>query len=175
MKTRNLTILGLFTAIICILGPLAIVLPFSPVPFSLGTLGVILASLILGPKEGLICTVVYLLSGFFGLPVFTGFTGGAGKILGPTGGYLLGYLLLSIIGGKLAVLWHKKPLLQAIALFIGMLTCYLVGTAWLTIQSGLSLSTALWAGVIPYIPFVLAKIGIALYLERKLRRISSRM
>ena len=108
MKTHKLTLIGLFTAFLCILGPIAIILPFSPVPLSLGTLGVLLACLLLGTKNGLLCTILYLILGFVGLPVFTSFTGGAGKLLGPTGGYLLGYLLLASVGGSLAGRWEKK-------------------------------------------------------------------
>ena len=169
MKTRKLTTIGLFTAILCILGPIAIALPFSPVPVSLGTLGVLLACLILGAKNGLFCTVLYLLIGFAGLPVFTGFTGGVGKLLGPTGGYMLGYLFLAVIGGWLAGHWRKYLLLQALGLFIGMLFCYLFGTLWLAYQAHMSLEAALWAGVIPYVPFDVAKIFAALLLGSGIR------
>ena len=166
MKTYKLTTLGLFTAIICILGPLAIILPFSPIPFSLGTLGVMLACLLLGAKNGLLCTALYLLLGFAGLPVFTGFTGGAGKLLGPSGGYLIGYLLLAFVGGLLASRWKSCPFLRALGLFFGMLLCYLLGSLWLAYQAGISLNTALWMGVLPYLPFDAIKIMAALWLSR---------
>ena len=167
MVSYKLTTIGLFTAILCILGPIAIVLPFSPVPVSLGTLGVLLACLMLGARNGLLCTALYLLLGFVGLPVFTGFTGGVGRLLGPTGGYLIGYLFLAVIGGQLAERWKKHLLFQALGLFIGMLFCYLFGTLWLTYQAGMEFQTALWVGVIPYVPFDVAKIAAALVIYSK--------
>ena len=170
MKTHKLTLIGLFTAILCILGPIAIILPFSPVPLSLGALGVLLACLLLGAKNGLLCTALYLILGLVGLPVFTGFTGGVGKLFGPTGGYLLGYLFLAAVGGLLAERWRKHLLLQALGLFIGMCFCYLLGSLWLAFQAGMSLKTALWAGVIPYVPFDMCKIGGAMLLSREMRK-----
>ena len=166
MKTKKLTTIGLFTAILCILGPISIVLPFSPVPVSLGTLGILLACVMLGAKNGLLCTAIYLLLGLVGLPVFTGFTGGAGKLLGPTGGYLIGYLFLAFIGGRLSEKWNSRLSLQAAGLFMGMLFCYLFGTLWLAFQAGMSPEAALWAGVFPYVPFDIAKIYAALLLGR---------
>lgn len=170
MNTHKLTLIGLFTALLCILGPIAIILPFSPVPISLGTLGVLLACLLLGTKNGLLCTILYLILGFVGLPVFTGFTGGAAKLLGPTGGYLLGYLLLAFVGGSVAGHLRKNLLLQAFGLFLGMCCCYLLGTLWLTLQSKMTISTALWTGVIPYIPFDICKIGGAVLLNQAVRK-----
>ena len=170
MKTHKLTLIGLFTAFLCILGPIAIILPFSPVPLSLGTLGVLLACLLLGTKNGLLCTILYLILGFVGLPVFTGFTGGAGKLLGPTGGYLLGYLLLASVGGSLAGRWEKNSLLQALGLFLGMCCCYLLGTLWLMLQADMNVQTALWLGVIPYVPFDVCKIAGAVFLSKEFNR-----
>ena len=170
MKTHKLTLIGLFTAFLCILGPIAIILPFSPVPLSLGTLGVLLACLLLGTKNGLFCTILYLILGFVGLPVFTGFTGGVGKLLGPTGGYLLGYLFLASVGGYLAECWKKNLLLQVLGLFLGMCCCYLLGTLWLMFQADMNIQTALWAGVIPYVPFDICKIAGAVLLGREIDR-----
>ena len=166
MKTYKLTLIGLFTAILCILGPIAIVLPFSPVPVSLGTLGVLLACLVLSPSDALLCTALYLLIGFVGLPVFTGFSGGVGRLLGPTGGYMIGYLALAFAGSKLAHHLKKHMLLQAMGLFFGMCICYLFGTLWLAFQAQLDFSSALWMGVIPYVPFDVIKIAAAIVFAR---------
>ena len=170
MNTRKLTTIGLFTAILCILGPIALILPYSPVPVSLGTLGVMLACTMLDARNGLLCTTIYLLLGFAGLPVFTGFTGGAGKLLGPTGGYLIGYLFLASIGGFLASKWKSHRFLQAVGLFLGMLICYLFGSLWLIVQSGMALNTVLWVGVIPYIPFDIGKLFVVIVLSPAVRK-----
>ena len=170
MKTHKLTTIGLFTAILCILGPIAIAVPFSPVPISLGTLGVLLACLVLSPSDACVCTGLYLLLGFVGLPVFTGFVGGVGRLFGPTGGYMIGYLPLAWVGGKLALRFKKHMPLQALGLFLGMCLCYLFGTIWLAFQSQLSFLSALWMGVIPYVPFDIVKIAAALLFARAIRR-----
>ena len=85
------------SAVIMILSPFSITIPISPVPISLSTLTIYLASYILGSKYAAISTMLYVLLGIIGLPVFTGFTGGVAKVLGPTGGYIISYVFLAII------------------------------------------------------------------------------
>lgn len=87
------------TAVICVLSPFAIAIPVSPVPISLATFAIYLTVIILDWEDGTISVLVYVLLGFAGAPVFTGFTGGAGKVLGPTGGYIIGYIFLAFIEG----------------------------------------------------------------------------
>ena len=83
-------------AVISIIAPISIVIPLSPVPISLGTFIILLNVFVLGGKYGTISTLIYILLGFIGLPVFTGWTGGVSKVLGPTGGYIIGYILAFI-------------------------------------------------------------------------------
>ena len=91
ITTKQLTLVGVMTAVTCILGPFSIPLPFSPVPISFTNLAVYLTVYVLGMKFGTISFITYLLLGAVGLPVFSAFTGGIGKLAGPTGGYLIGY------------------------------------------------------------------------------------
>ena len=170
MNTHSLTTIGLFTAVLCILGPICFALPFSPVPVSLGTLGIMLAYMILSPGKCLLCTLLYLLLGFVGLPVFAGFTGGVGKLLGPTGGYLLGYLLLAGIGSYLADKWKYCFVMQFCGLLLGMLSCYASGTIWLMIQTDLHIGVAVMTGVLPYILFDIGKIICALLLGNNMKK-----
>ncbi len=95
-RTYTMTSTALMTAVTCILGPLAI--PIGPVPVSLTPLAVFLSVYILGTKRGTIAYLLYLLIGAVGVPVFSGFTGGLGKLAGPTGGYLIGFILMALIG-----------------------------------------------------------------------------
>ena len=97
MSVQHMALIGLMTAILCLIAPVSILLPISPVPVSLGTLAIYFVSLVLGRKKSVICVSLYLLLGFAGLPVFTGFTGGVGKLLGPTGGYMIGYLFCMVL------------------------------------------------------------------------------
>lgn len=168
-QTRQLTLTGLMTAILCILAPISLVLPFSPVPFSLGTLAVYFAVTVLGGRRGFLCTLLYLLLGFAGLPVFSGFTGGLGKLLGPTGGYLIGYLLLALIYGFFLGKWFPRLSPCFAGMLLGTACCYAFGTCWLAYQSDLSPSAAFMAAVLPFLPADFVKMAIALLLGREVR------
>lgn len=97
IPVHTLTLTALMAAMLCVLGPLSI--PIGPVPLSLATLVIYLSVYLLGWKWGLVSVVVYLLVGMSGVPVFSGFGGGLGRLLGPTGGYLIGYLPLAALSG----------------------------------------------------------------------------
>ena len=169
MRTRQLTLIGLMTAVICILGPLSLPLPFSPVPITLTNLAVFFAIYLLGIKGGTICLFVYLCLGTAGLPVFSSFSGGLGKLAGPTGGYLIGFIFLALIQGFLMKAFPGKNTAAVIGMILGMAVCYLFGTAWLAIQMGLTFPAALSIGVLPYLPGDGVKIIIAAIAGPKLR------
>ena len=86
---KQLTLVGLMAAVLCILSPLALSIPISPVPISLGTLAIYFVISVLGMKLGTISVVIYILLGLAGIPVFAGYTSGPGKLLGPIGGYII--------------------------------------------------------------------------------------
>lgn len=98
-RTRQITLIGLMTAITCILAPLSIPLPFSPVPISLTNLVIFISVFILGMKDATISFLIYLLLGSVGLPVFASFHAGLSVLAGPTGGYLIGFIFLALIQG----------------------------------------------------------------------------
>ena len=97
IKTRQLALIGVIAAVICILGPLS--LPIGIVPISLTNLAIYFAIYALGRKRGTLSYIVYLFIGLVGLPVFSGFSGGFPKLFGPTGGYLIGFLFMAFISG----------------------------------------------------------------------------
>lgn len=175
LSTKTIALIGVMTAVICILGPLSVPLPFSPVPLSLTTFALYLAIYVLGTKMSLICYFLYLLIGFVGVPVFSSFSAGPAKLLGPTGGYLIGFFFLVLSSGIFIEKWPDKKALHLVGMIIGNLICYLFGTAWLAYQAGLDFKSALWAGVIPFIPGDLIKIILALLIgsqiHKKLRTI----
>lgn len=168
--TKNMSLIGLMTALTCVLGPLAIPLPFSPVPISFTNLAVYLAVYVLGMKAGTVSYLVYLLLGMAGLPVFSGFTGGLGKLAGPTGGYLIGFIFMAMISGFAIDRFPGKKLIHAVGLVLGTGVCYLFGTIWLAQQLGVSFTAGLASGVIPYLPGDTAKILFALVIGSRLRR-----
>lgn len=175
LTVQTMSLIGLMTALTCVLGPLAIPLPFSPVPISFTNLAVYLAVYVLGMKAGAVSYLVYLLLGMAGLPVFSGFTGGIGKLAGPTGGYLIGFIFMAVIAGFFIDYFPGKKLLHAAGLILGTGVCYLFGTIWLAHQLGISFTAALASGVIPYLPGDTAKIVFALIIGSRLRREISRL
>lgn len=173
MKTRKLTtkdiaLIGLMAAVMCLAAPFSV--PIGPVPISLATLVIYFTIYLLGAASGTISCLIYLLLGLVGLPVFSGFTSGPEKLLGPTGGYLIGYLLMALVGGIFVDRYRKNILLQFLGLVLGTAACYILGTAWLAWQASLSLKAALWAGVIPFIPGDLVKIAAAMVVAPQIRR-----
>ena len=153
--------MALSTAVICVLGPLSVTLPISPVPVSLGILGIFFAVYVNGMLWGTVSTLMYILLGFVGVPVFAGFTSGAGKLLGPTGGYIIGYLFISVIAGFFIEKFEKKIPLHVFGMLLGTAICYLLGTAWLSLSLKMTFGAALMAGVIPFIPADILKMAFA--------------
>lgn len=168
-RTAVIALTALIAAALCILGPISIPIPVSPVPISLATFVICLSAYVLGMKAGAASVVIYLLLGLAGLPVFTGFQGGPGKMFGPTGGYLIGYIFLALIGGLFADK-TEKWYLQLVGFLIGTAVLYTFGTVWLAVQASLDLRAALFAGVIPYIPLDLVKIAAALLTGSRIRK-----
>ena len=162
MTILTITRVALSAAIICVLGPLSISIPVSPVPISLGILGIFLAVYVNGWLYGTLSCLIYLLIGFAGMPVFTNFTGGIAKLAGPTGGYMIGYIPLALIAGFFISKFEKKIPLHVLGMVLGTVVCYLFGTMWLKISLQMSFPAALMAGVVPYIPADLAKMAIAI-------------
>lgn len=168
-STRQVTLIALMAAVICILGPLSIPLPGGLVPISLTNLAIYFILYILGMKRSMSSYLIYLLIGLVGVPVFSGFSGGVGKLFGPTGGYLFGFIFLEIIAGIFIDKWPNKWYLCLIGMIAGTAVCYLFGTIWLAYQAGYSFKAALWAGVIPFIPGDLIKMVLAMLLGPQIR------
>ena len=155
--TFQMALIAVIAAITCILGPLSIPIPVSPVPISLTNLAIYLTVCLLGWKFGTISYLIYLLIGIAGLPVFSSFSSGFAKLLGPTGGYLIGFIPMAIICGFAFEKFSNRGM-QIAGLAIGTIVAYIFGTAWLAIEAHLTFYQALLAGVIPYIPGDLVKI-----------------
>ena len=179
-NTRQITLCAVMAAVMCVLAPISI--PIGPISITGGTLAVFLTAYLLGPWRGLAATAAYLLAGFVGLPVFSNFMGGAGRLIGPTGGYLVGYLPMMLLAGLAAeyALRHfsergEKGQVLALAItFLGMVLAtavlYAFGTAWYCVQAGVDIQTALDFCVLPFIPFDLIKMVLALLTGVPVRR-----
>jgi biotin transport system substrate-specific component len=134
-------------------------IPLQPVPITGQTLGVFLVALALGGRLGGAAVGLYLLEGAVGLPVLAGFSGGWAKMVGPTGGFLLGFLIAAFAVGWLADRgWTRNVLLVAAAMVIGTVLIYIPGLAWLSRFVG---DKALEYGLIPFIPGDAIKAALA--------------
>jgi len=155
LTTYELALAAVAAAFLCVVGPFTLVLPVSPVPLSIVSFAVGLTSAILGVKAGTLGCLLYLLIGFAGLPVFSGFTGGVGCLLGPTGGYLFGYLFLSVLCGMFAQWFPGNSKGDrsgiCVGVFLGHLLVYGFGSAWLAVVTGTTFSGALAIGVFPFL------------------------
>ncbi|MGM9662342.1 MAG: biotin transporter BioY [Oscillospiraceae bacterium] len=171
-QTRNLTKTALGAALLAVSAWITI--PIGAVPVTLQTFAVFLLFALLGGKLCSLATAVYLLLGAFGLPVFSGFKGGIGALMGATGGYLVGFLVAAL------VMWAlEKPLGHGTAalagsMVLGLLICYAFGTAWfyfvyLGVGEVKSVGAILAACVIPFIPVDAVKVALALLLGKRLR------
>lgn len=163
MRTEEMCRTALMAALICIFGPLTV--PVGPVPLSMATLAVYLAGALLGANQGAAAVGLYLLMGASGLPVFSGFTAGIQRLAGPTGGYLLGYILCAAAVGILCGKWGLPA-----AMIVGTLACYAVGTAWFMAQTGVNPAGALTACVIPFLPGDAMKIIAACTIVREMQK-----
>ena len=143
------------------------------VPFTLQTFAVFLVLSLLGGKNGTAAIAVYLLLGAVGVPVFAGFTGGLGILLGNTGGYLLGFLLTGISYWCVTARLGKSKWAEFLALLLGLLLCYALGTLWFSVvyaraNGAVGLGTILSWCVLPFILPDLVKLGLALALSRRI-------
>lgn len=157
------------SAVICIISPWSLHIPISPVPISLSSLAVYISVFVIGWKRATISVFVYILIGLAGLPVFSNFGSGIGKVLGPTGGYLIGYIIVAFVGGYLLERFYDRKWMRFVALLLGTALMYVIGTFWLSYVMQLSVLESLWIGVIPYIPCDLLKIIMSLILGSSIR------
>lgn len=168
LTTYQMAVTALMAAVMCVLGPLTV--PIGAVPISLANFVICLTAWLLGPKFGTLSVAVYLCIGLIGVPVFSGYGAGLAKIAGPTGGYLVGYLLLALIGGLFIEKSNGNPVVSGIGLVLGDAACYVLGTAWFVFQMQCELGYALSVCVYPFIALDLAKIVVSCVVGALLRK-----
>lgn len=171
-KILDINLIAIFTALTAVCSWISI--PFT-VPFTMQTFAIFTALLMLGGKRGTVSVMVYLAIGAVGLPVFAGFSGGIGSLLGTTGGYLIGFLAMALLYWltvrETSPIWFKIAILV-----VGLFLCYAIGTAWFVIvytstQGTVGVWTALLWCVIPYIIPDLAKLALAVFITKSLESV----
>jgi biotin transport system substrate-specific component len=172
MKNKSilsLTYCALFAALTAILSQVSI--PIGPVPINLATLSVVMAGTVLGAKYGALSQLVYVLLGAAGLPVFAGFRGGIHAIVGPTGGYILGYIAAAWLVGVMSRRLGGKIIYLIVSMAAGITLCYLLGTVWFMIVTNTGLWASLMLCVFPFLIGDAAKIAVAVALVPQLRKV----
>ena len=172
LATRDIVYIGVFAVLIAICSWISIP---TTVPFTLQTFGVFMAVGVLGGKCGSLAVLVYILLGAVGVPVFAGFSEGVGVLLGMTGGYIVGFLFSALAMWGIEKLFGRKPVVEAVAMLLGLLVCYAFGTVWfMVVYSRQNRPAGLWTVltwcVIPFIIPDLVKIGLALVIAPRVRK-----
>lgn len=169
-KTIDVVYIGVFAALIAVCSWIQIPLT---IPITLQTMGVCIASALLGIKRGTLSVVIYILLGLVGVPVYAGFSAGPGVLFGLTGGYIIGFVFTALIVGGALKLFGKKMWVYVVSMTVGILVCYAFGTAWFMIvytatKGAISLGAALMSCVVPFLIPDLVKIIVATVLCKAL-------
>lgn len=144
---RELTTAAIFAALLCLLCPWSI--PIGAVPISLALFALTVMANLLSLRLSLAATLVYLVLGCLGLPVFSGFGAGIGVLIGPTGGFLVAYLpFVCLIGLSTKA---KKRWMRLLLIAAALLLCYAIGMVWYMIVTSASVVSALIACVLPFV------------------------
>lgn len=172
-KTVDMVYIAIFTVLIAICSWISIP---TMVPVTMQTFAVFLTVGVLGGKRGTMAVLIYLLLGIIGIPVFANFTGGIGTLAGTTGGYIVGFLLTALLMWGMEQFFGKKPWVLALSMVLGLALCYAFGTAWFIVvytgsTGAVPLATVLGWCVIPFIIPDIIKIGLALFLCKRLSKV----
>lgn len=173
LTVQDMVLVAVFTALIAICSWITI--PAGQVPFTLQTFAVFVTAGLLGWKRGTLSVVIYILLGLIGVPVFSGFTGGLNIVIGPTGGYIVGFIFTAlIIGGFLNIAKEKSQSVKIIifvaAMVLGDVACFVVGTIWFMVVTHTNLASSLTLCVVPFIIPDIAKIIVAIIIVDRLKK-----
>lgn len=172
LKTIDIVYIGLFAVLIAICSWISIP---TMIPFTLQTFAVFCTMGLLGGKRGTLAIITYVLLGAIGMPVFQSFTGGIGWLLGNTGGYIIGFIVMALVYWLITAIFGNKTIISVISMLVGLLLCYGLGSLWfMVVYSGsngaVGLATVLSWCVIPFILPDLVKLALAVILVKRLSR-----
>ena len=175
--SKKLVFTALFAALIAVCGFISIPVPGTPIPIVLQNMLTVLTGLMLGPVWGTIATALFLVAGALGLPIFSGGTGGISRLMGPTGGFLFGYVIATLVAGIIAqrpVYGKKTSLIRLISATVaGFVVMYIPGVIHFMNVMEKTFAQTMTLCVIPYIPGDIIKMVIAILLASKLRIVAS--
>ena len=170
-KTINyMTKCAILVAIICVLAGISI--PIGPVSITLATLGVYLVGCLVKPKYALLVIACYIALGAMGLPVFSNWSGGIAKLIGPTGGYILGYLVCVLVQSMIITRFKNKLWVYFVATLFGTVFIYFFGTLYFMVSTNnFNLGPVLMVTMVPFLPLDTVKIIVAPLVSYKLRNV----
>ncbi|MBE5935912.1 MAG: biotin transporter BioY [Lachnospiraceae bacterium] len=166
-KTKYITRIGVITAIMCIIAPISI--PIGEIPITFTSLILFIFIYVVGWKTTLISYIIYVLIGLVGVPVFSGYVGGVSRILGPTGGYIIGMIPLIIISG-IVINNSKNKVVNILGLIIGTIVCYLFGMIWFSFIMNIRFIMAFNICIVIFIPGDVIKIIMAIIIGPRVKR-----
>ena len=171
-KTKDLVYIAICTSLICICSWITIP---SAIPFTLQTFAIFATLGLLGGKRGMVAILIYVILGIIGLPVFSSFNSGIGVILGPTGGYIIGFLFSSFLYFLLEKFIKNENLKLILGFILSLILCYLIGTIWFYYVYGsnieyMSFYNVMMICVIPFIIPDLLKILLAFVVVKNVKR-----
>jgi biotin transport system substrate-specific component len=160
---RDIFLVLLASGLLALTAQISIILPFSPVPFTGQTFGVLLIGAALGWKRGGLAVLAYLTEGFIGLPFFAGGLSGISILTGYRGGYLIGFIGAAMLVGYLAERgWDRTPWMTAFAMILGNLVIYLCGVSWLAYYFHISFIQGMNLGMYPFLLWDTVKLAVAI-------------
>ena len=168
LNIKNLSLIALMSALLCLIAPISI--PVGPIPITLSLFIIYIISYILDTKQAVLSVLIYLLIGAIGIPVFAGYKSGLAVILGPTGGYLVSYLIIVFISSYFNKKYYKNKIIQLFTMFIALILCYICGTLWFSVFKKMSFTESLIICVFPFIITDVIKIVAAFVLGTEIRR-----
>ncbi len=166
---REICLIGLTTAIICIVAPLSFPLP-SGIPMTLQTFVITIAAIVLGAKCGAIATLIYVLLGAIGLPVFSNFTGGWQTIVGPTGGFILSFPIMAYLIGLGIDYRSRYKFSLFLGILLGNVVNLILGTIVFCFLGKISFLTGITTCVLPFLPITIIKMVLAFIIGLKVKR-----
>lgn len=168
---QELTTMALLAALLCLSSYISIQLPFSAVPITAQTLIVNLIALLLKPRKAGITVGIWILLGLVGLPVFSGGKGGFGVLAGPTGGYIIGYLVAVMIIALIRRNKNKAIRNMISTVVVGIPVVYAIGVPWFKVIAGLDWKTAVVTGLLPFIVGDIVKAVASVYIAKPLYKV----
>ena len=170
-RTAKLTLCAIFAALSAILSQISI--PIGTVPINLTHISIFTAAGLLGWKYGTFSQLTFVAMGAIGLPVFSGFSGGLGKIVGPTGGFIVGYIACALVTAVIINRFGSKLTTLVLAMTAGWLVTYTIGSIWFMIVMQSNLATALMTCVVPFLIGDVIKTAVSAILINRLRPIAA--